>query len=128
MIPIDQIKYDNKGLVPVIIQDYVNNEILMVAYMNKEALKRTLDSGKTHFWSRSRQQYWQKGEHSGHVQLVREVLIDCDNDALVIKVDQKIAACHTGYRSCFYRKLDGEEFKVLQTKVFEEKEVYGDTT
>ena len=128
MIPIDQIKYDNKGLAPVIIQDYVNNEILMVAYMNKEALKGTLDSGKTHFWSRSRQQYWQKGEHSGHVQLVREVLIDCDNDALVIKVDQKIAACHTGYRSCFYRKLDGEEFKVFQTKVFEEKEVYGDTT
>ncbi|MFH0812716.1 MAG: phosphoribosyl-AMP cyclohydrolase [Pseudomonadota bacterium] len=128
MIPIDQIKYDNKGLVPVIIQDYVNNEILMVAYMNKEALKRTLDSGKTHFWSRSRQQYWQKGEHSGHVQLVRKILIDCDNDALVIKVDQKIAACHTGYRSCFYRKLDGGEFKVFQTKIFEEKEVYGDTT
>ena len=128
MTPVDQIKYDDKGLVPVIIQDYVNNEILMVAYMNKEALKRTLDSGKTHFWSRSRQQYWQKGEHSGHMQLVREVLVDCDNDALVIKVDQKIAACHTGYRSCFYRKLDGEEFKVFQTKVFEEKEVYGDTT
>lgn len=128
MTQVDQIKYDDKGLVPVIIQDYVNNEILMVAYMNKEALKRTLDSGKTHFWSRSRQQYWQKGEHSGHTQLVRKVLIDCDNDALVIKVDQKIAACHTGYRSCFYRKLDGGEFKVFQAKVFEEKEVYGDTT
>ena len=116
MYPTDQIKYDEKGLVPVIIQDYLNNEVLMVGYMNKESLKRTLESGKTHFWSRSRQQYWQKGEHSGHIQLVKDILIDCDKDALVIKVDQKVAACHTGYRSCFYRKLQGQEFKIFQKK------------
>jgi phosphoribosyl-AMP cyclohydrolase len=121
---LDQIKYDEKGLVPAIIQDHTNNEVLMVAYMNRESLKRTLESGKTHFWSRSRQKYWQKGEHSGHIQLVKEVLIDCDNDALVIKVEQKVAACHKGYRSCFFRKLTGQEFQVFQGRVFNENDVY----
>ena len=124
MNTIDSIRYDEKGLVPAIIQDYENNEVLMVGYMNQEALKKTLASGRTWFWSRSRKKYWQKGESSGHIQSVKEVLIDCDNDALVIKVEQKKAACHTGYRSCFYRKLEGEEFKVFQEKVFDEKEVY----
>ena len=121
---IKQIKYDEKGLVPVIIQDYVNNEVLMVGYMNKESLKRTLDSGRTHFWSRSRQKYWQKGEHSGHIQLLKDVFIDCDNDSLVIKVEQKVAACHKGYRSCFYRKVEEGTIKVFQEKVLEEDRVY----
>jgi len=98
--------------------------VLMVAYMNKEALKRTLESGKTHFWSRSRQQYWLKGERSGHLQFVKEVLVDCDSDAVLIKVDQKVAACHTGHRSCFYRRLEGQEFTTFQEKVFDEEEVY----
>ena len=120
----NQIKYDEKGLVPVIVQDYHSNEVLMVAYMNKESLQRTLVSGKTHFWSRSRQKYWQKGEHSGHIQLVKDVFIDCDKDSLVIKVEQKVAACHKGYRSCFYRKLEEGTFKVFQEKVFEEDSVY----
>jgi len=120
----NQIHYDEKGLVPVIVQDYLSNEVLMVAYMNKESLRRSLVSGKTHFWSRSRQKYWQKGEHSGHIQLVKDVFIDCDNDALVIKVEQKIAACHKGYRSCFYRKLEEGTFKVFQEKIFEEDSVY----
>ena len=120
----NQIKYDEKGLVPVIVQDYLSNEVLMVAYMNKESLQRTLVSGKTHFWSRSRQKYWQKGEHSGHIQLVKGVFIDCDKDSLVIKVEQKVAACHKGYRSCFYRKLEEGTFKVFQEKVFEEDSVY----
>lgn len=124
MTPVDQIKYDDKGLVPVIVQDYLNSEVLMVAYMNKEALKRTLESGKTHFWSRSRQQYWLKGERSGHLQFVKEVLVDCDSDAVLIKVDQKVAACHTGHRSCFYRRLDGQEFTAFQEKVFDEEQVY----
>jgi phosphoribosyl-AMP cyclohydrolase len=124
MTPIDQIKYDDKGLVPVIVQDYLNHEVLMVAYMNKEALKRTLESGKTHFWSRSRQEYWLKGERSGHLQFVKEVLVDCDNDAVLIKVEQKVAACHTGHRSCFYRRLAGQEFIAFQEKVFDEAEVY----
>jgi len=120
----NQIRYDEKGLVPVIVQDYLSNEVLMVAYMNKESLQRSLVSGKTHFWSRSRQKYWQKGEQSGHIQLVKEVFIDCDNDALVIKVEQKVAACHKGYRSCFYRRLEEGTFKVFQEKIFEEDSVY----
>lgn len=124
MNALDEIKYDEKGLVPVIVQDYRNNEVLMVAYMNKEALRMTLETRITHFWSRSRQKYWKKGETSGHIQEVREVLIDCDQDALVIKVDQKVAACHAGYRSCFYRKLHGDDLVIFQKKIFEEKEVY----
>jgi phosphoribosyl-AMP cyclohydrolase len=119
-----QITYDEKGLVPVIIQDCLTNEVLMVAYMNEESLRRTFDSGRTHFWSRSRQKHWQKGEHSGHIQIVKEILVDCDKDTLVIKVEQKVAACHKGYRSCFYRRLEGGTFKVFQQKVFEEKAVY----
>ncbi|MCX8012359.1 MAG: phosphoribosyl-AMP cyclohydrolase [Desulfobacterota bacterium] len=121
---IDQIKYNEKGLVPVIIQDYLNNEVLMLAYMNKEAFRMTLESGQTWFWSRSRQKYWQKGEHSGHIQRVKDVLVDCDNDTILIKVEQIEAACHAGYRSCFYRKLIDGEFKIFQEKVFNEKEVY----
>jgi phosphoribosyl-AMP cyclohydrolase len=119
-----QVKYDEKGLVPAIVQDHRTNEVLMVAYMNREALSRTLASGTTHFWSRSRQQYWQKGETSGHTQLVKDVLIDCDNDTLVFKVEQNVAACHKGYRSCFYRKLKGGAFEIFQEKVFEEESVY----
>ena len=121
---VDDIKYDANGLVPVIVQDYKNNEVLMVAYMNGESLKTTLESGITHFWSRSRQKFWKKGESSGHIQLVKEVLVDCDQDALVMKVDQKVAACHTGYRSCFYRKVDGDALVVFQEKIFEEDDVY----
>ena len=121
---IDQIKYDEQGLVPAIIQDYISGEVLMVAYMNKEAFKKTFDSGQTWFWSRSRKKYWQKGEHSGHTQMVKEILIDCDNDAILIKVDQNKAACHEGYRSCFYRRVEGQEFKIFQEKVFDEKKVY----
>lgn len=121
---LDGIKFDDKGLVPAIVQDYQNGEILMLAYMNLESLQKTLSSGKTHFWSRSRQKSWMKGESSGHVQEVKEVFIDCDKDALVFKVDQKVAACHTGYRSCFYRKLEGENLTVTGEKVFEEDDVY----
>jgi len=120
----DQIRYDEKGLVPAIVQDYLSNEVLMVAYMNKESLQRTLVSGKTHFWSRSRQKYWLKGEHSGHIQLVKEIFIDCDSDSLVIKVEQRVAACHKGYRSCFYRRLEEGAFEIFQEKVFEEDSVY----
>ncbi len=121
---LDGIKFDDKGLVPAIVQDYQNGEILMLAYMNLESLQKTLSSGKTHFWSRSRQKSWMKGESSGHVQEVKEVFIDCDKDALIFKVDQKVAACHTGYRSCFYRKLEGENLTVIGEKVFEEDDVY----
>jgi phosphoribosyl-AMP cyclohydrolase len=105
MIP--KLKYDEKGLIPAIIQDIKNNEVLMLAYMDETALKKTIETGKTHFWSRSRQKYWMKGETSGNVQLVKEILYDCDEDTLLIKVEQVgSGACHTGNRSCFFRKVE----------------------
>lgn len=104
MIP--ELKYDDKGLIPAIVQDMENNEVLMLAYMDKTALKKTIETGKTHFWSRSRQKYWMKGETSGNVQLVKEILYDCDEDTLLIKVKQVgSGACHTGNRTCFYRGI-----------------------
>jgi phosphoribosyl-AMP cyclohydrolase len=99
------LKYDKKGLIPAIIQDYKNGEVLMIAYMNPESLRRTIKLGKTCFWSRSRKEYWLKGETSGHFQFVKSVAFDCDMDALLIKVRQVGAACHTGNRSCFYRRI-----------------------
>ena len=98
------LKFDKKGLIPAIIQDYKNNEVLMIAYMNRESLRRTVKLGKTCFWSRSRKEYWLKGETSGHFQFVKSIAYDCDMDALLIKVRQVGAACHTGNRSCFYRR------------------------
>jgi phosphoribosyl-AMP cyclohydrolase len=105
MIP--EFKYDDKGLIPAIIQDANNNEVLMMAYMNRTSLEKTIRTGKTHFWSRSRQKYWMKGETSGNVQLVKEILYDCDEDTLLIKVEQSgSGACHTGNRTCFFRKIE----------------------
>lgn len=99
------IDFDKMELVPAIVQDAENGEVLMVAYMDREALRRTLETGRTWFYSRSRQEYWCKGETSGHRQYVREVRYDCDGDAILVKVKQIGAACHTGNRSCFYRTL-----------------------
>jgi len=104
-IPND-LKYDEKGLIPAVIQDWKTGEVLMVAYMNAESVKKTVETGLTWFWSRSRQKYWQKGETSGNVQQVKDVLYDCDQDTLLIKVEQKGPACHTGERSCFYRRFE----------------------
>jgi len=104
MLP--DLKYDDKGLIPAIIQDIDNGDVLMMAYMNETSLKRTLETGFTHFWSRSRKKYWKKGETSGAVQEVKEVLFDCDADTLLVKVRQHGAgACHTGNRTCFYTKI-----------------------
>jgi len=103
---IPDLKYDDKGLIPAIIQDEKNNEVLMMAYMNRTSLDKTIETGRTHFWSRSRQKYWMKGETSGNVQLVKEILYDCDEDTLLIKVEQVgTGACHTGNRTCFYRRI-----------------------
>jgi phosphoribosyl-AMP cyclohydrolase len=102
---VKDLKFDDKGLIPAIVQDYANNEVLMVAYMNAEAVRRTIKLGKTCFWSRSRKEYWVKGMTSGHFQFVKSIAYDCDLDALLIKVRQVGAACHTGNRSCFYRKV-----------------------
>jgi phosphoribosyl-AMP cyclohydrolase len=101
-----ELKFDEKGLIPAVIQDVDSGEVLMVAYMNDEALRRTLESGRTWFWSRSRREYWCKGETSGNRQYVREIRYDCDGDALLVKVHQVGPACHTGNRSCFYRVIE----------------------
>lgn len=100
-----KLKFDNNGLIPAIIQDYRTNEILMVAYMNQRSLNRTIKRSLTCFWSRSRKEYWDKGATSGNLQSVRSIFYDCDADCLLIKVRQIGAACHTGRRSCFYRRL-----------------------
>lgn len=103
-------KYDERGLVPVIVQDFRTNRVLMQAYMNEEALKLTQETGKATYFSRSRNKIWVKGEESGHYQYVKEILVDCDGDCLLLKVEQVVAACHTNNFSCFYRNLDGSEF------------------
>jgi phosphoribosyl-AMP cyclohydrolase len=97
------VKYNEAGLVTVVVQDAQNGEVLMVAYMNAEALKRTIETGRATYWSRSRQKFWVKGESSGNVQHVRELRVDCDGDCLLLKVEQTGAACHEGYRTCFTR-------------------------
>lgn len=99
------LKYDSAGLIPAVIQQHDSGEVLMVAYMNEESVRRTVETGLTWFWSRSRQKHWQKGETSGHVQNVKDILYDCDLDTLLVKVDQVGVACHTGERTCFYRRL-----------------------
>jgi len=105
----DKIRYDKRGLVPVIVQDYNNYKVLMQAYANKEAIDLTMKTGLAHFWSRSRKKLWLKGETSGNVQKVRKVLIDCDEDSIIYLVESKGPACHTGNRSCFYRMVSGSE-------------------
>ncbi|MBI5556058.1 MAG: phosphoribosyl-AMP cyclohydrolase [Deltaproteobacteria bacterium] len=113
------------GLLPVIAQDYRTGEILMLAYINSEAWEKTLSTGKAHYWSRSRNKLWLKGESSNHVQLVKEILVDCDEDTVVYRVEQLGgAACHKGYRSCFFRRLEGREFLVKDEPVFNPREVY----
>jgi phosphoribosyl-AMP cyclohydrolase len=102
---IGSLKFDQLGLIPVVIQDYKDKEVLMLAYMNKESLRRTFALGKTCFWSRSRKEYWVKGLTSGHFQFVKSVAYDCDLDALLIRVRQVGKACHTGNKSCFYRLI-----------------------
>ena len=102
---IKNLKYDSNGLIPVIIQDWKTGDVLMLAYMNEESLNKTIETGFTHFWSRSRNKLWKKGETSGNEQIVKEINYDCDNDTLLIKAEQKGVACHTGNRSCFYSKL-----------------------
>ena len=121
---LDKIKFDQQGLVPVIVQDHISQQVLMLAYMNREAVEKTIATGQAHFFSRSRGRLWKKGESSGHIQEVKEIYFDCDQDTLLIKVDQKVAACHEGYRSCFYRRLEGDSLKICEEKVFDEKKVY----
>jgi phosphoribosyl-AMP cyclohydrolase len=106
-VELPELKFDRDGLIPAIIQDHEKGEVLMLAYMDREALRRTLSSGRTWFWSRSRREYWCKGETSGHRQYVRRIRYDCDGDALLVEVLQVGPACHTGERSCFFREIQG---------------------
>ncbi|MFP4014784.1 MAG: phosphoribosyl-AMP cyclohydrolase [Chitinispirillaceae bacterium] len=114
---IDKVKFDEKGLVTAIAQDATTDQVLMLAYMNKDTLAETLETGDMVYWSRSRQKRWKKGETSGHVQKVREVYIDCDGDALLFKIDQTGAACHENYLSCFFRKREEGEWKIAGQKL-----------
>ena len=122
---LERVSFNNEGLLPVIVQDINGGEVLMMAWMDKEALRKTITSGKAYFWSRSRKKLWLKGESSGHYQLVREMWIDCDEDTLLIKVEQIKAACHKGYKSCFFRKINKEgKIELIGEKVFEPGKVY----
>lgn len=109
------------GLIAVIAQDIKTNEVVMSAFANEEAVKMTLTTGYAHYWSRSRNTLWKKGETSGHLQIVKEVYIDCDQDALLLKIDQITAACHTGYFSCFYRRIIDNKLEVVGERIFEPK-------
>jgi len=115
----------NNGLIPAVVQDYRTGDVLMLAYMNEEAFTETLKTGKATYYSRSRKSLWIKGETSGHVQLVKEIRVDCDLDTLLLKVEQiGGAACHKGYRSCFFSKLEEQNLKITDSIVFDPDEVY----
>ena len=114
------------GLVPAIAQDYQTGEILMLAYMNPDAFNATLSTGKATYYSRSRQTLWVKGETSGNMQLIKEIRIDCDDDTVLLKVEQLGgAACHTGYRTCFYKKVEDGSIRIMEEPIFDPREVYG---
>jgi len=112
----DQLKFNPDGLIPAIIQEQTTGRVLMMAWMNRASLEKTIETGQTHFWSRSRQEFWRKGETSGHTQTVQHIAFDCDGDTLLIQVEQIGAACHEGYKSCFFRSVEdrGRSFLVTE--------------
>lgn len=116
-----ELEFGDDDLIPAVAQDAETDEVLMLAYVSPEALTETQNTGLAHYYSRSREELWQKGGSSGHVQRVREICVDCDGDALLYRVEQEGGACHTGYRSCFYRTIDGD---VAGEKVFDPDDVY----
>ncbi|MGO8676064.1 MAG: phosphoribosyl-AMP cyclohydrolase [Limisphaerales bacterium] len=127
MIFIDQLKFDANGLIPAIIQEHKTGRVLMMAWMNRASLQTTISTGKTHFWSRSRQKFWMKGESSGHTQTVKDIAFDCDGDTLLIQVEQVGAACHEGYKSCFFRSIadDGASVKTTEPRLLDPDRIYG---
>jgi len=125
MVELDFAK-SKDGLIPAIAQDAETGDVLMLAYINQESWRRTLATGIATYWSRSRGKLWVKGESSGNTQEIREILVDCDQDTVVFKVNQiGGAACHKGYRSCFYRRVENDELKIVGERVFDPEEVYG---
>jgi phosphoribosyl-AMP cyclohydrolase len=123
----DKLKFNSDGLIPTIIQDHETGRVLMMAWMNRASLEKTIATGKTHFWSRSRQKFWMKGESSGHTQAVKDIAFDCDGDTLLIQVEQLGAACHEGYRSCFFRSVggNGAAEQITEPRLVSPDEVYG---
>ncbi len=122
----DKLKYTEDGLIPAIIQEAGTKRVLMMAWMNRASLESTIQTGKTHFWSRSRKKFWMKGEESGHTQTVKDIAFDCDGDTLLIQVEQVGAACHEGFKSCFFRSVegDGTAFKVTEAQLQKPEDIY----
>ena len=123
----DKLKFDANGLIPAIIQDQASKRVLMMAWMNRASLEKTLETGHTYFWSRSRQKFWMKGESSGHTQSVKEIALDCDGDTLLIQVEQVGPACHEGYRSCFFSSVEngGHGLKINEPQLISPEQIYG---
>ncbi|HIG81632.1 MAG TPA: phosphoribosyl-AMP cyclohydrolase [Verrucomicrobiales bacterium] len=122
---IDGLKFNEQGLIPAIVQEEGSGRVLMMAWMNADSIQSTLETGKTHFWSRSRQKYWMKGESSGNTQQVKDVAYDCDGDTLLIQVEQIGAACHEGYKSCFFRSVKEGEGEITEERLIDPEEMYG---
>jgi len=125
-IIINQLNFSKikRYLIPVIAQDYKTNEVLMLAFASKEAIEKSLETGYVHYFSRSKEKVWKKGEISGHFQEIKEIITDCDNDSILIKINQIGAACHKGYYSCFHKQLKNKEFKTIGEKIFNPSKVY----
>lgn len=123
----DKLKFNSDGLIPAIVQEQSTGRVLMMAWMNRASLDKTIATGKTHFWSRSRQKFWMKGEESGHTQTVRDLGFDCDGDTLLVQVEQIGAACHEGYKSCFFRSVEGNgaNFKTTEARLEAPEQIYG---
>lgn len=122
---LDGLPWNADGLLPAIAQQYDTGEVLMLAWMNRQALEETLATGRVCYWSRSRQSFWRKGESSGQVQLLKELRLDCDGDTILLKVDQTGPACHTGRRDCFYNKVEGDRVVVDQAPLIDPEQLYG---
>jgi phosphoribosyl-AMP cyclohydrolase len=123
---LDRVKWDEQGLVPTIAQEVATNAVLTLAWMNRESLAKTVATGEAHYWSRSRRRLWKKGEQSGNVQRVREIRLDCDEDVLLLKVEQQGGiACHTGRHSCFFQKLEDGRWVTVEPVIKDPKEIYG---
>jgi|TARA_B100001105_G_scaffold249267_1_gene235981 phosphoribosyl-AMP cyclohydrolase len=126
VLALEQIIFNDDGLIPVISQDFKTNEVLMLAWMNKESLSLTIKNKQAVYYSRSRKKLWHKGEESGHSQILKEIYMDCDNDVILLKVEQVGGiACHTGRRSCFFQKLDGHKWKNTSEIIKNPEDIYG---
>ena len=122
----DKLKFNEDGLVPAIIQEAGTGRVLMLAWMNRASIESTVKTGRTHFWSRSRKKFWMKGEESGHTQTVRDLAFDCDGDTLLIQVEQVGAACHEGFKSCFFRSVEGDgvSFRTTEAQLQKPEDIY----